>query len=97
MKGVVQTKTKETRLAFRVTQKEKEQIARAAKRRGLSQSEYLRQKALGSAPKAVLPDAFFICCERLDRLSRQPFSKEVNGAALAVLREMNKILMEGVG
>ena len=97
LKGVIQTniKTQETRLAFRVTKKQKQQIDDAARKCGLRQSEYLRQRALGYAPKAVLPDAFFVCCERLDRMCRKPFSREVNEAALAVLKEMNMILTKG--
>ena len=78
-----------------MTNEQKQQIAGLARKCGLSQSEYLRQRALGGEPKAVLPDAFFVCCERLDRLCRKPFSKEVNEAALAVLKEMNLILTKG--
>ena len=80
---------------FRVTEKQKQKIERLARACGLSQSEYLRQRALGGEPKGVLSDAFFVCCERLDRLCRKPFSREVNEAALAVLREMNMILTKG--
>ena len=78
-----------------MTKEQKQKIAGLARKCKLSQSEYLRQRALGYAPKAVLPDAFFVCCERLDRLCRKPFSREVNEAALAVLREMNLILTKG--
>ena len=78
-----------------MTKDQKQQLAGLARKCGLSQSEYLRQRALGGEPKAVLPDAFFVCCERLDRLCRKPFSREVNEAALAVLRKMNIILTEG--
>ena len=85
-------KQKETRLAFRVTMKQKQQIDAAARKCGLRQSEYLRQRALGGEPKAVLPDAFFVCCEKLDRLTRAPYAKDVNDAALAVLIEMKNIL-----
>ena len=89
-------KQMETRLAFRVTNKQKQQIDDAARKCGLRQSEYLRQRALGYAPRAALPDAFFVCCERLDRLTRLPFSKDVNSAALTVLTELNRILTEEV-
>ena len=61
----------------------------------MSQSEYLRQRALGFEPKGTLPDAFFMCCERLDRLSRKPFSKETNEQALVLLNEMQSILTNG--
>ncbi len=76
--------------------KQKRQIDDAARKCGLRQSEYLRQRALGYAPRAALPDAFFVCCERLDRLTRPPFSKDVNSAALTVLTELNRILTEEV-
>ncbi len=85
-------KQMETRLAFRVTMKQKQQIDAAACKCGLRQSEYLRQRALGGEPKAVLPDAFFVCCETLDRLTRTPYTRDVNNAALAVLTEMKNIL-----
>ena len=78
-----------------MTEKQKQQIAALARKCGLSQSEYLRQRALGFEPKGTLPDAFFMCCERLDRLSRPPFSKETNEQALALLNEMQSILVNG--
>ena len=85
-------KQMETRLAFRVTMIQKQQIDDAARKCGLRQSEYLRQRALGGEPEAVLPDAFFVSCEKLDRLTRAPYAKDVNEAALAVLIEMKNIL-----
>ena len=88
-------KQKETRLAFRVTMKQKQQIDDAARKCGLRQSEYLRQRALGGEPKTVLPDAFFVCCEKLDRLTRTQYAKDVNDAALAVLTDMKNILTGG--
>ena len=78
-----------------MTEKQKQQIAGLARKCGLSQSEYLRQRALGYEPKETLPDAFFVCCERLDRLSRPPFSKETNEQALALLQQMQSILTNG--
>ncbi len=94
MKGMmlIENKKPRTRIEVRLTEKQKEQIDRAAKKNGVTQSEYLRQRALDSEPKAVLPDAFFVCCEKLDRLTRAPYAKDVNDAALAVLTEMKDIL-----
>lgn len=80
------------RIEIRVTKEQKQQIAGLARKCRLSQSEYLRQRALGFDPKGTLPDAFFVCCERLDRLTRAPYAKSVNDAALAVLIEMQNIL-----
>ena len=94
MKGMmlIENKKPRTRIEVRLTEKQKEQIDRAARKCGVTQSEYLRQRALGSEPKAVLPDAFFVCCEKLDRLTRAPYTKDVNDAALAVLTDMKNIL-----
>ena len=94
MKGMmlIENKKTRTRIEVRLTEKQKEQIDRAAKNCGVTQSEYLRQRALGGEPKAILPDAFFVCCEKLDRLTRAPYAKDVNDAALAVLTDMKNIL-----
>ena len=92
---LIENKKPRTRIEVRLTEKQKEQIERAAKKCGITASEYLRQRALGGEPKAVLPDAFFVCCERLDRLCRPPLSKETNEQALALLNEMQNILTNG--
>ena len=89
---LIENKKPRTRIEVRLTEKQKEQIERAAKKCGITASEYLRQRALDSEPKAVLPDAFFVCCEKLDRLTRAPYAKDVNEAALAVLTDMKNIL-----
>ena len=81
------------RVAIRVTGKEKEKIFRLAEKCGLSASEYARQRALGYEPRAVLPDAFFVFCEKLDALTEAPFSKEVNKAALKLIRDMDATLI----
>ena len=81
------------RIAIRTTEKEKETIFKLAEKCGLSASEYARQRALGYKPRAVLPDAFFIFCEKLDKLTEAPFSKEVNKAALKLIRDMDAVLI----
>ena len=94
LKGMmlIENKNPRTRIEVRLTEKQKDQIDRAAKKCGVTQSEYLRQRALGYAPKQMLPDAFFVCCEKLDRLTRAPYARDVNDAALAVLTDMKNIL-----
>lgn len=94
MKGMmlIENKKTRTRIEVRLTEKQKEQIDRAARKCGITQSEYLRQRALGGEPETVLPDVFFVCCEKLDRLTRAPYAKNVNDAALAVLTDMKNIL-----
>ena len=91
---LIENKKPRTRIEVRLTEKQKDQIDRAAKKCGVTQSEYLRQQALGGEPETVLPDAFFVCCEKLDRLTRAPYAKDVNDAALAVLIEMKNILTD---
>lgn len=94
MKGEmpIDNKKPRTRIEVRLTEKQKEKIDRAAKRCGITTSEYLRQRALDGEPKAVLPDTFFVYCEKLDQLTRAPYTRDVNDAALAVLIEMKNIL-----
>ena len=59
---------KNARIELRVTQSEKMKIARLAESCGLSQSEYVRQRTLGYAPRTVLPDVFFDFFQMLCRL-----------------------------
>lgn len=68
---------KKARIELRVTQSEKKKIARLAESCGLSQSEYVRQRTLGYAPRTVQPDVFFdfyqtlclLCDEVADKVS----------------------------
>lgn len=59
---------KNARIELRVTQSEKMKIARLAENCGISQSEYVRQRTLGYAPRTVLPDVFFDFFQMLCRL-----------------------------
>ena len=59
---------KKARIKLRVTQSEKNKIARIAESCGLSQSEYIRQRTLGYAPRTVQPDVFFDFYQTLCRL-----------------------------
>ena len=59
---------KNRNLFIRVSQKEKNIIELNAEKCGLSVSEYLRQRALGYMPRAVLPEVFFSFNDKLDEL-----------------------------
>ena len=59
---------KNARIELRVTQSEKNKIARLAESCGLSQSEYIRQRTLGYVPRTVQPDVFFDFYQTLCRL-----------------------------
>lgn len=87
-------KEKETpRLVCRVTEKEKEKVLRLARLCGLPYGEYLRQRALGFEPRPAPPEAFYGFCEKLDRLTEAPFSAEVNGSALELIRDLNAVFI----
>ena len=58
-------KERKLQLKFRVTEKEKIRIQNKAKKCGLSVSEYLRKRALGYSPKALLPETFYEFTEKL--------------------------------
>ena len=58
---------KNARIELRVTQSEKKKIARLAESCGLSQSEYVRQRTLGYAPRTV--PLCRLCDEVADKVS----------------------------
>lgn len=59
---------KNKNMVIRISEKEKTLIERNAEKCGLSVSEYLRQRALGYMPRAVLPEVFFSFSDKLDEL-----------------------------
>lgn len=59
---------KNKNLFIRVSEKEKKLIKHNAEKCGLSVSEYLRQRALGYMPRAVLSEVFFSFNDKLDAL-----------------------------
>ena len=65
MSGVIILKERKAQLKTRVTEKEKLCIENKAKKCGLSVSEYLRKRALGYAPKALLHESFYEFTEKL--------------------------------
>jgi len=72
---------------LRVSQKEKETIDRIAAKCALSTSEYLRQRALGFAPRAVPPEPVWRFCEVAGDLLEKEFSSELHNALLRLIRE----------
>lgn len=64
----VMNDVKNKNLFIRVSEKEKALIERNAEKCGLSISEYLRQRALGYMPRAILPEVFFSFSDKLDAL-----------------------------
>ena len=87
---------KKARIELRVTQSEKNKIARLAESCGLSQSEYIRQRTLGYAPRTVLPDVFFQFYQMLCRLCDEVTDKvspDTERKLLEVLDEIRQRLL----
>ena len=61
---------------IRVSLQEKLRIEHLSKKCGLSQSEYVRKRALGYEPNTALPDAFFAVYQKLCDIANQA---EMNG------------------
>ena len=82
---------KNARIELRVTQSEKEKIARLAESCGLSQSEYVRQRTLGYAPRTVLPDVFFDFYQTLCRLCDEVADKVTPDTERKLLEVVDEI------
>ena len=65
MLGVKVLKERKVQLKMRATEKEKVRIENKDKKCGLSVSEYLRKRALGYSPKALLPESFYEFTEKI--------------------------------
>ena len=83
-------KEKRNSIYVRVTPAEKVQIARKARKCGLSVSEYIRQRCLGYAPREVPPEAYYTLCWKLDGVKNDSNADVV----LAVLDELRQALVE---
>ena len=87
---------KETRIAFRLSQKEKQIITAKAKKCGLSTTEYVKQRALGYEPRAVPPDALFLLLERIGELDEKSTSPELDAQIGKLLTDIaNTLLLPG--
>lgn len=87
---------KNARIELRVTQSEKKKIARLAESCGLSQSEYIRQRTLGYAPRTVQHDVFFDFYQTLCRLCDEVADKvspETERKLLEVVDEIQQRLL----
>ena len=85
---------KNARIELRVTQSEKKKIARLAESCGLSQSEYVRQRTLGYAPRTVQPDVFFDFYNKLCQLCNTAgFTPETENKLLSLIDEIHSELL----
>lgn len=81
-------KEKYARIEVRVKPKDKERIKQISDKCGLSVSEYVMQRALGYAPKAVQPDVFFNFYNKLCELLNRDLSPETEAAALKLFDDI---------
>lgn len=96
MSGVIILKERKVQLKFRVTEKEKVRIQNKAKKCGLSVSEYVRKRALGYAPKALLPENFYEFTEKLGALYEalgRMHSTELQKAVLDLIDDVSAKLL----
>ena len=80
----------------RVTEKEKESIKNKADKCGLTISEYLRKRALGYSPKALLPESFYEFSGKLGNLYEQlnqGYSTELEERILSLIDEIQLKLL----
>ena len=85
-----------TAIYVRVTEKEKSRIKQKADKCGLSQSEYLRKRALGYSPKALLPESFYEFSSKLGEVYEQinkEYNTEVEEKLLSMLDEIQLKLL----
>ena len=80
----------------RVTEKEKQRIKNKADKCGLTISEYLRKRALGYSPKALLPESFYEFSSKLGDLYEQinkDYSTELEERILSLIDEIQLKLL----
>ena len=69
-----------------------------ARKCGLSTTEYVKQRALGYDPRAVPPDALFVCLEKLGELADKASSPELDKEICTVLKQITaEFLLPGKG
>ena len=89
-----------TAIYVRVTEKEKSRIKQKADKCGISQSEYLRKRALGYSPKALLPESFYEFSSKLGEVYEQinkGYNTEVEEKLLSLLDEIRLKLLAPEG
>ena len=89
-------KEKKNSIYVRVTEKEKIRIKNKADKCGLTISEYLRKRALGYSPKALLPESFYEFSGKLSNLYEQidkDYSTELEEKILSLIDEIQLKLL----
>jgi len=80
-------KGQKSHIDLRVSPEEKQKIDCIAAKCGLTTSEYLRQRALGFAPRAIPPESFWRFCEVAGGLMEKGITPEVNDALMQLIHD----------
>ena len=80
-------------ISFRTTKRDKDRIKQLAKKCGLSQTEYIKQRALGYEPRAVPPDALFLSLEKIGELESKTASPKTEEQINMLLKDISKTLL----
>ena len=88
IKGSDDTTHRTKSIYTRVTPQEKQHIQVRARTCGLSVSEYLRQRALGFAPRAIPPEDLHLLRTEIQRLRKVDRSPDADRAIQGVLNEI---------
>ncbi len=86
-------KNKIQRLEIRITPENKKKIERYASKCGLSTSEYVTKRALGFAPRTVLPDAFFNFYGKLCEICNKDMAPETEARLLSLIDEIHSEIL----
>lgn len=83
-------------VSFRITKRDKDRIKQLAKKCGLSQTEYIKQRALGYEPRTIPHDALFLLLEKIGELESKSSSEELSDEIGKLLTEIsNELLLSG--
>ena len=86
-------KNKTQRLEIRITPENKKKIERYASKCGLTTSEYVKKRALGFAPRTVLPDAFFNFYGKLCEICNKDMTPETEAKLLTLIDEIHSEIL----
>ena len=86
-------KNRTMRLYTRVTPVELTKVRSLAKRCGLSVSEYIRQRALGFAPRELQPEIFYELVRRIETLYEETCSDMAGEEILSLVKDIRAELI----
>jgi len=81
-------KAKTQRIKIRITPEKKKKIKSYASKCGLTTTEYVTKRALGFAPRTVLPDAFFNFYGKLCEICNMDMTPETEAKLLTLIDEI---------